>query len=150
MSFLSWLSFSEAIPSTQIQMHHRSISDHQYLITNICWTLTEFLQTVQVNDVLCGAIVPGADEQVGLLQDEIGLLPLLRVQHGPVPHQPDTLKLPGEKAVTAERGCRLRRSKGIELDRGHQRGLTLYELMRTFPMALVQLCSASAVSKPNW
>lgn len=67
-------------------------------------TLTELLQTVQVDDVLRGAVISGTDEEVGLLQDEVGLLPLLRVQHGSVPQQTDPLKLPSQQAVTAEGG----------------------------------------------
>ncbi len=66
--------------------------------------LTELLQTVQVDDVLCCSVVSGTDEEVGLLQDKVGLLPLLRVQHGSIPQQTDPLKLPSQQAVTAEGG----------------------------------------------
>ncbi len=61
------------------------------------------LQALQVDDVLCCSIVSGTDEQIGLLQDEVCLLPLLRVQHGSIPQQTDPLKLPSQQAVTAER-----------------------------------------------
>lgn len=70
-------------------------------------TLTELLQAVQVDDVLGGSVVSWADEQVGLLQDEVGLLPLLRVQHGSVPQQAHPLKLTAQQAVDAQGGRRL-------------------------------------------
>lgn len=41
--------------------------------------LTELLETLQVDDVFCCSIIQGTDEEVGLLQDKVGLLPLLRV-----------------------------------------------------------------------
>jgi len=68
--------------------------------------LTELLQAVEVDDVLGGTVVPGTDEQVGLLQDKVGLLPL-GVQHGLVAQQPHPLKLPRQQAVAAERRSRL-------------------------------------------
>ena len=64
--------------------------------------LTELLQAVEVDDVLGRPVVPGADEQVGLLQHKVGLLPL-GVQHGLVAQNPHALKLPRQQAVAAER-----------------------------------------------
>lgn len=66
--------------------------------------LTQLLQAVQVDDVLCCSIISGTDEEVGLLQDEVCLLPLLRIQHGSVPQEPDPLELPGQQTVAAEGG----------------------------------------------
>lgn len=66
-------------------------------------TLTELLQAVQVDDVLCSSVMSGTDEEVGLLQNEVSLLPLLRVQHGSVPQKADALELPSQQAVAAER-----------------------------------------------
>lgn len=65
--------------------------------------LTELLQALQVDNVLCCSVVLGTDEEVGLLQDKISLLPLLRVQHGSVAQNADSFKLTSQQAVTAER-----------------------------------------------
>lgn len=73
---------------------------------------TELLKPVQVDDVLRCSVVPGTDEKVGLLQDKVSLLPLLRVQHGSVAQQPDPLKLPSQQAVAAERRRSLKTTHG--------------------------------------
>lgn len=112
---MSWFSVSVATPATQ-QVPKSVKGDH------VWWTrtgpLTEFLQSVQVDDVLCGAIVSGTDEEVRFLQDKVGVLPLLRVQHSSVPQQPDALELTSQQTVTAERRRRLATAHTQQLERG--------------------------------
>lgn len=104
------------IPSTQAhtdEFQSGSFS-HTWHICRPGPGLTQLLQAVQVDDVLCRSIVSGTDEEVGFLQDEVRLLPLLRVQHGPVLQQPDTLELPGQQTVAAEGGCSLTTKTGTQ------------------------------------
>lgn len=104
ISFFSWFSVSEATPSTQTESAsaHQSNRMDQLSDCRPGPGLTQLLQTVQVDDVLCCSIVSGTDEEVGLLQNKVRFLPLLRVQHGPVSQQTDPFKLPSQQAVTAE------------------------------------------------
>lgn len=66
--------------------------------------LTELLQPPEVDAVLSPVILGGADEEVGFLQDEEGLLPPLRVEHALVSQLAHTLELVAQQAVTAH-GC---------------------------------------------
>lgn len=65
--------------------------------------LTELLQPPEVDAVLSPVICGGADEEMGFLQDEEGLLPPLRVEHALVPQLAHALELVAQQAVTAHR-----------------------------------------------
>lgn len=108
MSFFSWFSVSEATPLTQTESASAHQSNRMESVMDGPGSgLTQLLQTVQVDYVLCRSIVSGTDEEVGLLQNKVCLFPLLRVQHGPVSQQTNPLKLPSQQAVTTEGGCSL-------------------------------------------
>ena len=83
--------------------------------------LTELLKPFEVDDVLGGAVGPGAYEQVGLLQDEEALFPLLGVQHVLVPQPTHALKLPRQQAVAAQRSRGLDRDRDRDRDKHRQR-----------------------------
>lgn len=70
--------------------------------------LTELLEVLQVNDVLSCSVTAGTDEEVGLLQDEVALFPLLGVQHGFVAQDAHPLELTGQQTVTTDGGGSLR------------------------------------------
>lgn len=63
--------------------------------------LTELLQPPQVDAVLGPVLLGGADEEVGFLQDEEGLLPALRVEHALVAQLARSLEFVAQQAVTA-------------------------------------------------
>lgn len=65
--------------------------------------LTELLQPPEVDAVLSPVILGGADEEVGFLQDEEGLLPPLGVEHALVAQLAHALELVAQQAVTAHR-----------------------------------------------
>lgn len=77
---------------------------HMVSVPGCSMALTELLQPPEVDAVLSPVILGGADEEVGFLQDEEGLLPPLRVEHALVAQLAHTLELVAQQAVTAH-GC---------------------------------------------
>lgn len=63
--------------------------------------LTELLQPPEVDAVLSPVVLGRADEEVGFLQDEEGLLPPLRVEHALVAQLAHALEFVAQQAMTA-------------------------------------------------
>lgn len=82
--------------------------------------LTELLQLSQVDTVLSCPLLCRTEEEVGLLEDEETLQPLIGVQHGFVAQPAHFLELIAQQALTAERGEPLRKEKGSETKRSHK------------------------------
>lgn len=100
MSLFSWFSISEVTPST-----HRLTGEPNLNRTDRPRKsgsgrgLTKLLQPIEVDDVLGSTVGSRADKEVRPLQDEEGLLPVTRVQHGPVPQQTHPFKFPGQQTM---------------------------------------------------
>lgn len=77
---------------------------HMVPVPGCGMALTELLQPSEVDAVLSPVVLGGADEEVGFLQDEEGLLPPLGVEHALVAQLAHALELIAQQAVTAH-GC---------------------------------------------